>query len=312
MFRAILVPLDGSELAEQALPLALSIAGRSGAHLTLLQVVPLVTEPLAVEGAVLSVAEQLEFLQKRAREYLDELVRRLPPFPAAQEEPVLVQPDTTIGQPALEITNYAAAVRSDLIVVATHGHSGLRRWALGSVTNKVLQLTRLPMLIIRPQAEGPVRFDQLPSLDRIMITLDGSELAEHVLPVATELGCLFQSELLLFRATVLPTVFYVSPELVELQTSFWESAEAEAQEYLETKASTLTALGARVRSLVLPAPVVGSICEVAEAADVDLIAMTTHGRSALSRAAYGSVTGRVVHGSTRPVLVIRPPMGEPL
>lgn len=316
MFRAILVPLDGSELAEQALPLALSIAGRSGAHLTLLQVVPLVTEPLAVEGAVLSVAEQLEFLQKRAREYLDELVRRLPPFPAAQEEPVLVQPDTTIGQPALEITNYAAAVRSDLIVVATHGHSGLRRWALGSVTNKVLQLTRLPMLIIRPQAEGPVRFDQLPSLDRIMITLDGSALAESVLPVVTELAYLFDSEVVLFRAVVpLPTPSSArdpgNQDPVRGTKSVNEIAASEARRYLQSVATNLETQGLKVHTLVTLSEAADAIRTVAKESGVDLIAMATHGHTGLNDVVWGSVTDRTVRSSPCPVLVVRPSMGDP-
>lgn len=316
MFRAILVPLDGSALAERALPLALSIAGRSGAHLTLLQVVPLVAEPLAVEGAVLSVAEQLEFLQKRAREYLAELVRRLPPFPAAKEEPVSVQPDTTIGQPALEITNYAAAVRSDLIVVATHGHSGLRRWALGSVTNKVLQLTRLPMLIIRPQAEGPVRFDQLPSLDRIMITLDGSALAESVLPVVTELAYLFDSEVVLFRAVVpLPTPSSArdpgNQDLVRGTKSVNEIAASEARRYLQSVATNLETQGLKVHTLVALSEAADAIRTVAKESGVDLIAMATHGHTGLNDVVWGSVTDRTVRSSPCPVLVVRPSMGDP-
>lgn len=311
MFRSILVPLDGSELAEQALPLALSIAARAGAELTLLQVVPLPDEPLPLEGVLLSVDEQLELLQANAREYLKDVVRRLQTAAPEEVRTLRVKRDTGVGEAALSIVDYATAVRADLIVMATHGRSGLSRWALGSVTDRVLQLGEVPMIIVRPPSVAPVSFDHLPALDRIMITLDGSELAERVFPVAAELGRLFNSEFLLFRAALLPAVSYASHDMVLLQTDLSASAEAEARTYLEAVAPTLEAQGFKVRTLSVANSAAESITAVAEESDVNLIAMTTHGRSGLSRVVYGSVTDRVVRSGTRPVLVVRPGRPHP-
>lgn len=310
MFRSILVPLDGSELAEQALPLALSIARSAGAELTLLQVVPSVSEPLVLEGTALTVDEQLERLRDRAGQYLDGLVRRLQPIVAAEPDQVSPKADTAVGHAAAAIAEYASANHADLIVMATHGRSGLTRWTLGSVTHQVLQLSRAPLLIVRPQSAAPVRLDHLPTLHRLMITLDGSELAERVLPIAAELGRLFQSELLLFRAAVLPAGIYYNPEWALLQLNLLESAEAEARDYLQRVASSLEAQGVKARMIVASNSVVDAILATAQQANVDVIAMTTHGRTGLSRLVYGSVTDRVVKSSVCPVLVVRPSMME--
>jgi len=312
MFRSILVPLDGSDLAEQALPLAVSIAERAGAELTLLQVVPLPKDPLALEGTWLSVDEQLELLQGNAREYLKDVARRLQAAASGEPRGLTPKRDTSVGEAAVSIVDYAGAIRADLIIMATHGRSGLSRWALGSVTDRVLQLGHAPMIIVRPQATAPVSSDRLPTLDRIMITLDGSELAEFIFPVATELGRLFHSELVLFRAAVLPAVSYTSPDVMLLQSDLWTGVEAEARAYLQTVASPLQAQGLKVRTLTMPNSVVDSIVAAAEDTDVDLIAMTTHGRSGLNRVVYGSVADRVVRSGVRPVLVVRPPMEPPV
>lgn len=311
MFRSILVPLDGSELAEQVLPLALSIATRAGAEITLLQVVPLPTEPLPLEGTLLSVDEQLELLQGNAREYLKDVALRLQATESGQPRPMTVKRDTAVGEAAQSIVDYAAAIKADLIVIATHGRSGLSRWALGSVTDRVLQLGHTPMIVVRPHSTAPVAFEQLPTLDRIMVTLDGSELAELALPLATKLGRLFRSELLLFRAAVLPAVSYTSPDMVLLQQDLWTGAETEARTYLQSVVRPLEATGLRVHTLTTPNSVVESIITVAETRDVDLIAMTTHGRTGLSRVVYGSVADRVIRSGVRPVLVVRPPIEPP-
>lgn len=305
MFRSILVPLDGSELAEQALPLALSIARRAGAELTLLQVVPLPSEPLAIDGAVLSVDEQLDMLQENARVYLRDIVRNLPSVHTTGPDGLTIRRDVSVGPVAQAITDYATGIQADLIVMATHGRSGFTRWALGSVTDQVLQMARVPMIVVRPQTIAPVSFDPLPTLDRIMITLDGSELAAAVLPTATQLARLFDSQLLLFRAALLPAVSYVNPEMLSIQASLWESAERDARTYLKGVAASLKNQGFKVQCLVGTEGVAESIVTVAAETDTDLIAMTTHGRSGLSRVVYGSVTDRVVRSASRPVLVVR-------
>lgn len=311
MVRSILVPLDGSELAEQALPLALSIAARSGAEVTLLQAVPLPIAPVGFGNEWLLVDDQLELLEREARNYLGELAGRVQAALPAGQRPTELRQATTIGPAAQAIADYATANRADLIVMATHGRSGLSRWALGSVTDQVLQLSHVPVLIVRPPEEAPVRFDSLPAPGRIMITLDGSELAERVLPTATEMARVFEAELLLFRVALLPAVYYMDAGAAAFQLDFLESAKEEAAEYLEQVAQALRTQGARVRTAVGVTPIVESILDVAAEAGVDLIAMTTHGRTGLGRVVYGSVTDRIVRSSACPVLVVRSASAEP-
>lgn len=310
MFRSILVPLDGSELAEQALPLALGIAKRTRAQLTLLQVLPLINEPLVLENRVISVEEEFELLQNHAQAYLNGVVERLRPIAQEDAEPVTMKVESLVGDAAPAIADYASKNQVDLIVMATHGRTGLGRWALGSVTDKVRQLTRTPMLVVRPRAGEPVRFQPLPAPERILVPLDGSELAEHAIPFATEIATLCQSELLLMRVATLPAASYYTEELAALKLELWRNAVAETRDYLQATAARLKDQGFKVRTIIGRHQPADSIIAMAERCGADLIVMTTHGRSGLSRIVYGSVADRVVRCSTCPVLVIRPPASE--
>ncbi|MCZ7575048.1 MAG: universal stress protein [Ardenticatenaceae bacterium] len=307
MFRSILVPLDGSPLAEQVLPLALSIAKRAGARLTLLQVVPVPGAALTLTDAVLSADAQLDLLQSQTDKYLRDIAQRLLPASSAEPDPIPVEREMITGQAGLAISECAATLPADLIVMATHGRSGLHWLALGSVTGQVLQLSPAPLIIVRPRRVGPVRFDELPALDRIMVTLDGSELAERVLPVAARLGQLFHSELFLFRAAHIPTVSAIASEL---QPVLRARAEIAAWEYLRTVAASFNLHRFEVRTVTEPGTAVEAILAVAEELDVTLIAMTTHGRTGLSRVVSGSVADRIVRSSARPVLIVRSPLEQ--
>jgi nucleotide-binding universal stress UspA family protein len=310
MLQTILVPLDGSELAEQALPLALTLAKQTGAAITLLRVIPPPLDPHTAGGITMMAEERLRALWEEADTYLQAVARRLEATTPPPNQPLTLNFFKTLGDPAVPpiIAEYANEVNADLIVLATHGRTGLSRWALGSVAEQLLQLTRRPVLIVRPRLPSVVNFDHLPSLKKIMVPLDGSELARQALPLATELAHRFASDLLLFRAAPLPDVILVSPELSLLQADLWESHKREAQQDLRAEATRLGAEGLRVQMMMTPGPAADTLLGVAEDEGVDLIVMTTHGYTGLRRIIYGSVTNRVIRSSPTPVLVVRPPI----
>lgn len=145
MYKRILIPLDGSPLAEQALPHAIAQAERFQAELVLLRVfVPLPRRPFLPEGALKRAEEAMNVL---AYEYLERVAA------AVQEHNIPVQVVTTEGRPHLEITQFAETNQVDLIVMATRGESGVSRWLLGSVADRVVRGASVPVLLVRARKE---------------------------------------------------------------------------------------------------------------------------------------------------------------
>jgi nucleotide-binding universal stress UspA family protein len=148
-WKRILVPLDGSALAEQALPLAITLARRTQAELMLLQVaVPLVDYVPGLSPFSRSIPTSIAFpdlLREQAQQQLATTINRF----ATRD--VAMAPVVLFGYPAEMIVAAAIERQADLIVMATHGESGLRRWALGSVADKVLHASTVPLLLVRAQ-----------------------------------------------------------------------------------------------------------------------------------------------------------------
>lgn len=146
MYRHILVPLDGSQLAEQVLPHVKAIAAMEhGVKVTLLRAVPPVY-PVTVEySGLLSVLnDALPEAEREAREYLNGVASRL------QAAEIQVTTEISVMPAAEAIIDYAEQHMVDLIIIATHGRSGISRWVFGSVTQKVVQVVPVPVLVIRP------------------------------------------------------------------------------------------------------------------------------------------------------------------
>lgn len=147
MYKHILIPLDGSELAEQALPHAIALAEQFHAELVLLRVLPpLPRSPTTTEATLLRATEEAMIF---AREYLDRVAS------GAQEHGIPVQMATIEGQPHWQIIQYAETNQMDLIVMCTRGQSGLSRWLLGSVSDRVVRGSNVPVLMVRSQKREP-------------------------------------------------------------------------------------------------------------------------------------------------------------
>jgi len=141
MYKRILIPLDGSPLAEQALPHAIAHAERFRAELVLLKVLIPLSRRHSMSEAALQQAE--EATDKLATEYLERVAA------GAREHDIVVQVFTTEGRPHLEITRFAEANRVDLIVMSTRGQSGISRWLMGSVADRVVRGASVPVLLVR-------------------------------------------------------------------------------------------------------------------------------------------------------------------
>jgi len=289
MFRKILVPLDGSRLSQRALEPALAVSRQSGAELLLVRVPTADTLSFAVSGA-----KQRELAQD-ALVYLETLRK-------SNERPQLgIRTQVLEGDAASAIVDAARAEQADLIVMSTHGYSGMTRWVLGSVTEKVLRSAPCPVLAIRA-ARHP---------QRILITLDGSPLAER----ATEPG-LDLAHSLKAQVTLLRCVPHVAADgkLNEhergLSRRMQEDLLIEAREYLQARSTSSAQSGVAIKTDVRIGSPADSILEYVETYGIDLIVMATHGRTGLKRWVYGSVTAKVLRSVSCSMLVIRPTDAE--
>jgi len=211
----------------------------------------------------------------------------------------------TSGAPGECIVDIAAGEPEALIAMATHGYSGLRRWTLGSVADKVVQAATTPVFVVRATAQPPAGAR---SLQRIMVPLDGSALAEQALPLAIELATRAQAELLLFHA-VSPPIKYV-PELTPFHRSpptieFPAPGHQQALQQLHGVAERWHLHAISALSVVTSGEPAQEISDTVAQEHVDLIVMATHGYSGVRRWALGSVADKVLHASDTPLLLVR-------
>jgi nucleotide-binding universal stress UspA family protein len=147
MFNHVLVPLDGSALANAALAYAAGLAKLCGAHVTLLMVIPPIETVIETPGESIAIDTQWENRRRRGETYLAALCRQ-PEYQGLQ-----LRPRVAMGPVAETILDYAKDHAVDLIVMTTHGRSGLSRWVWGSVADKVLRAAPIPVLLVRSQTQ---------------------------------------------------------------------------------------------------------------------------------------------------------------
>jgi len=301
-FHTILVPLDGSPLAEEALPLALRIAHKSGAAIRL----ALVHEPPAIpydapNARLVTCADQA--MEQAEREYLRNAEARL------REGGTQV---STVGPLAGEIGPILAEqvleLGIDLVVMATHGRGGVQRLWLGSVADYLIRHVDVPVLLVRPGA-GSAPTGIASAATEIMVPVDGSTLAEEALEPAAELARLWDLELNLVR--VLHPVMMVTEPALPVPSTYDQELTAaccsQAQDYLNDVVDDLRADGHRASgTAVVGWNPIDTILELARPERVAVIAIATHGRGGLRRLALGSVADKLVRASAMPVLVYRP------
>ncbi|MBI4491753.1 MAG: universal stress protein [Chloroflexi bacterium] len=280
-FATILVPLDGSPLAERAIPFARGLALAARGRLVLLRVTSIMTE------------SKLE-----ARAYLDAIADRARTNEIAVEAEISVAAEEEVAQ---AIGRAVREQQAGLIAMSTHGRSGLGRWIYGSVADQVLRSANVPVLLVPAACQAGWPGDRV---RRILLPLDGSDLATEALGPAGELADLFGAELLLLQSVELPSYTYVGP--FPYPPFDLDAVLAAAQEYLETVAADLRAHGRTVAVRTAAGNPAFIVADTAREQGAEVIAMATHGRTGLARLVMGSVATGTVQRASVPLLLVHP------
>jgi nucleotide-binding universal stress UspA family protein len=320
MFQRILVPLDGSARAEQAVPVAARIARASGGSITLLRVV---THPIDTVAYLMQPPEATEKAlsasHARAIDYLTRLAN------SDELAGVATAMEVTDSIPAQTILSAARLQQVDAIIMCSHGDAGFRRWALGSVAQKVARHSPVPVLVLR---EGTGLTTNLPPEGtrpvQVLVGLDGSYLAEAALVPAVHLSVALSAPIqgALHLAHVLPLSVLEDEGQDVHATAATERALSGAKAYLQSVEQQLREdVGAHfdlsiTSSVVVATDVADALIRMAEKGDdteggkpfkgCDVIAMVTHGREGSELWVMGSITERVLGTTKLPLLIVRP------
>ncbi len=294
MKRKVAIPLDGSSFAERVLAHVPRLGDTDEIELLLIRVIETTRYYSYVAPDAVHIFDFTKWRQE-AENYLKRVSGEL------RELGYRVYTTVVDGDVATSICEVAGAQDADWIAMTTHGRSGLQRWIMGSVADRIIRSAQIPVYLVRPGKE----FGGAPR--KIMVPLDGSELAEAALPTAVELVDMHDAELWLIQAVELPELWgeeFVSAETVASLPSI-EEQESMARAYLEKTAAPLRTDGRMVRLHVETGHPAAVIASVAAAQSIDTIVMSTHGRSGLSRWVFGSVAEKVVRTVDCPVLLVR-------
>jgi len=297
MFKRILVPLDGSELGELALPYAEELAGALNSEVKLVYV----CEPAEIQYRHM---HQL-YIEKMAQQVRNHIKT----YPT--REASLVATVKTIildGGPAAEIIDYAEKNDVSLIVMVSHGRSGIMPWSMGSVAVRVIQRISKPVLFIRASATN-LKAGKGEMFNKILIPLDGSEIGEAALPYIKELTNKLKSEVTLLQVVALGQHVHTIGGLnyVPFSEQQVETMKAKAKQYLEKVGRKLTDTEAIIRSEVKTGHAAQEIIKFADETNARLVAISTHGHSGVRRWIYGSVAYKVLQAGNTPVLLVRAP-----
>lgn len=293
MYERILIPLDGSSEAEVALPYAEEVAAKLGAEIILVGVY----DPTAA-GMGHLYRSYIEHIGGKVQRQLMEMGA-----PKGAE----VKGEVLVGNPVSEIVRYADESNVSLIAMARRGRSGRGPGLLRAIATRVLQATGKPVLLIRAPASSAA-LEQRKLVRRILAPLDGSKVGETAIPHAEALARVLGAELVLFHV-VEPVSVWVDDVVPAVPWAVAQEEEgrrrARSTAYLEGMAKALQERGLSTSSAVSSGPAATRIMDYAEANAIDLIAMSTHGRSGIGRWVFGSITHKVLHIGDTAVLVVR-------
>jgi len=283
MYTRILVPLDGSSLAEQALPYAGLLAGALKIPVSLLNVFDSVPPQFADPGRGLYETQITESYRSNAVDYLEKAGADL------KQSGVTITADSHEGNAAEQIIKEAEKDSNTLIAMVTHGRSGQGRWVLGSVTDKVLHGASNPLLITHAQDEADAISQ--PSLKNLIVPLDGSPLADRVMPYVEALAPALGLNVILVRVAASSDEYYRYVDMSmgsAIDTSRFDEysgqAETEAATYLEKVKEQLKGKGVTsVEERLLTGNSAAAILDLAQETPDSLVALTTHGRSGVER-----------------------------
>ena len=301
MYSTIMVPTDGSGFDREAIRVALRIAERSDAKVRLVRV--LATASLfGVAAASEGTAIAAEVVQSERDKALGELYALAAECRSASKADISV--DLHSGPVADVLEHYAQRHDIDLIVISTHARSGISRLSLGSVTDWLIRHTSIPVLVVKPPTSylNPQVGE---AFQRVVVPLDGSTLAEQILPRILTLARLEDAELILLH--VLPAPSLSQKEIADLNPAWWKPDIEVAKDYLIRMARMVRRNGVPVRTeIVINENVANAIADFASDERADLIAIATHGRGGVARMLRGSVADAIMHSGRASMLVFKP------
>ncbi len=294
MFDRLLVPLDGSDSAERALPFAMEVAEASSGEVLLV-----------------CISESNSEQERSCQTYLDSLVTRVqswrkPWRPKSRN----IRCEVATGNPAKEIIKSAAHHDIKLIVLASKGRSGEGPWPLGGVASKVVQKSVVPIMLVKTSASpAPVGLRGL--IKKILLPLDASEPGAAAVPYAAELARIFEASIVLFHVEPQPRPWLIAPGV---EFAYLPATSSEQQgkklldhmDYLERTAQSLRDRGLTVSVDAGSGAPAAEISGYAMENHVDLIALSSHGQSGIAEFVYGGVTEKLLNSGGIPVLVVRP------
>jgi len=285
VLRNILIPLDGSKTAETVLPYIKYLASRFNSKIEVLGI---------------GIGNKNRRVNRLLNEYIDNTVSDL------NAEKVEAEAVVIYGSAADKILNYSKQNDTDLIIMATHGRSGVKRWWMGSVAEKIISQSITPVLLIPSRKKKATQTKKITSFDRILIPLDGSDIGQaalnHIELVARETGAAIN------LIQVISTSGSMEASLVGNANwdSFFKAIREAASDYLGSLVEELKGHGISAKYDILIGNPAAEIIEYAKKNKVDLIAMSTHGRTGLARWVLGSVADKVLHGAGMPMWLVRP------
>ncbi len=303
MYQSLLLPLDGSSFAEEAVPLAGRLAQAFGAPLHLVHVI----RP-APDVDFKSPEEDLEWrnqVREAASGALGDIAGRL------RREGVNARAEVREGRVVDALLESAEEHSTDLAILTTHGAGGFRRWWLGSVADALLRRSEVPLLLVRPWDDTRDRAPEDPRFRTILVPLDGSRGGETALEHAGVLRERLGAKLVLVQVVPSPlevgTLYGIPAVKVRVEVEARKLQKEAALAYLEEKADALRAQGegeVEVRVVEASGAAEG-ILEATRVTGADLLVLSTHGRGGVSRAVVGSVADKVIRGAVPPVLAVR-------
>lgn len=297
MINHILVPLDGSELAECVLPHLMAIAPVTGARVTLIHVLE---RSLSRNGNAAVIDPLGWHMQKQeSQSYLDRIAQRLEKLDLPVEQAIVE------GNAAEALIEFARNNAVDLLVLSTHGRTGLSEWNVSSVVQKILLRSYKSVLLIRAYVSPPeeVHYSQL------FLAIDGSVRAEYIVPFAMSLAQAHQSNVILGTVIQKPQPiqrFPLSEDDAAWIQQFTEKNQNEASRYLDQLATQLSLKGLSAEAKIAVAEnALGAVYDMVEESNADLVMIAAHGYSGERRWPYGSIAASLIAYGRTPLMIMQ-------
>jgi nucleotide-binding universal stress UspA family protein len=283
----IVIPLDGSKEAESVLPYVRDLAPKFNSRVHILGI---------------GIGKKTRRVNRLLEDYINRTAKEL------RSQNIKAEPVISYGIAADKILDYSTEIEVDLIIMATHGRSGITRWWMGSVAEKVISEATSPVLLIRSKRRRTSSAADKPaSIHKVLAPLDGSDVGESALSYAETVATISQATINLIQVVSPPGTVEANLLGGPDWRKFIKAMRDAGEKYLKSIAERFKATEIKVTYEVLTGDPADKIVEYAADKGVSLIAMSTHGRTGLARWVLGSVADKVLHEARIPILLVRSP-----